>query len=537
MSKAVIKPISSVEKKNTLPTLSRKHQLYKLIVDSRGRPDTLAINLYFDEFRSWYNHKKQYKGKKVINFPKLHSKGIRVCYKFLADRYRVSEETIRRKIVKLEGLGLLSRDFEQNINYGKALFNQLVIHIWQQTDYFYNPIGIDRAKIGELKPSTNHKYISSKYNTSHIHKNEDRGYPQNVDTYGTDVCIGIHTDEDTKTLRPLLREEKPPSYAKGFFSSVSSIIKTETNTRVRDPIQQKHATFAPCFPSEQEQVAHVTEQQDKLNQSVKNYSRLTAREEKAVETQREERTSENTGMFAMSDLMTRILNELEEIPKQEEIPEMKQEEVNPITDKKTRAMLLSKALYRTFGEQRSNEIQDDYNFTEIDSQKVCIQTKFMLLNDIEKVKIRKCIKSVYGENVTIVMQLLDPIGAERHEKEIPIIANTMPRQNWIKFKSSISDSKLLTILTNRLVKVIENGEILIIEAAPFFIEELTVGGYLTVLEDAIVQTGITLELHYSGLNTQYTNTAKQKITITPKQIQKDRDWIRRHREAIKKMDN
>ncbi len=515
MSKAVIKPISSVEKKNTLPTLSRKHQLYKLIVDSRGRPDTLAINLYFDEFRSWYNHKKQYKGGNVVNFPKLHSKGIRVCYKFLADRYRVSEETIRRKIVKLEGLGLLSRDFEQNINYGKALFNQLVIHIWQQTDYFYNPIGIDRAKIGELKPSTNHKYISSKYNTPHIHKNDDRGYPQNVDTYGTDVCIGIHTDEDTKTLRPVLREEKPPTYAKGVFSSESSIIKTETNTRACDPIQQKHATFAPCFPSEQEQVAYVTEQQNKPNHTV----------------------SKNTGMFAMSDLMTRILNELEEIQKQEETPEMKQEEVNPITDKKTRAMLLSKALYGTFGEQRSNEIQDDYNFTEIDLQKVCIQTKVMLLNDIEKVKIRKCIKSVYGGNVTIVIQLLDSIGAERHEREIPIIANATPRQNWIKFKSSISDSKLLTILTNRLVKVIENGEILIIEAAPFFIEELTAGGYLTALEDAIVQTGITLELHYSGLNTQYTNTAKQKITITPEQIQKDRDWIRRHREAIKKMDN
>ena len=327
------------------------------------------------------------------------------------------------------------------------------------------------------------------------------------------------------------KEEINHSYANGFISKKEKIYKKEK------PHEDKHATFAPCFPSEQEQVAYVTEQQIKPNQSVTNCSRLTAREEKAVETQYKERTSKNTGMFAMSDLMTRILNELEEIQKQEEIPEMKQEEVNPITDKKTREALLSKALYGAFGEQRSNEIQDDYQFTEIDSQKVCIQTKVMLLNDIEKVKIRKCIKSVYGENVTIVMQLLDPMGAERHEREIPIIANDTPRQNWIKFKSSISDSKLLTILTNRLVKVIENGEILIIEAAPFFIEELTAGGYLTALEDAIVQTGITLELHYSGLNTQYTNTAKQKITITPEQIQKDRDWIRRHREAIKKMDN
>jgi len=534
VSKAVIKPIFSVEKKNTLPTLSRKHQLYKFIVDSRGRPDTLAINLYFDEFRSWYNHKKQYKSGKVINFPKLHSKGIHVCYRFLADRYGVSEETIRRKIVKLEELGLLSRDFEQNINYGKALFNQLVIHIWQQTDYFYNPIGIDRTKIGELKPSTNHKYISSKYNIPHIHKNEDMGYPQNVDTYGTDVCIGINTDEDTKTLRPVLREEKPPSYAKGVFSSESSIIKTETNTHACDPIQQKHATFASCFPSEQKQVASIAEQQNKPNQSVKNCNRLSAREEKAVETQHKERTSENTGLFTMPELMSKILNEPQKI---EEIPEMNQKEIPKITDKQERAILLSKALYGAFGEQRSNEIQADYKFVEQDEQKVCIQTKAMLLNDIEKAKIRKCIKSVYGKNVTIVMQLFEPIEAARQEREIPITAKDMPRRNWLKFKGSISDSKLLSILTNRLVKVIENGETLIIEAAPFFIEELTAGGHLTALEDAIVQSGITLELHYNGLNTQVINAAKQKITITPKQIQKDRDWIRRHREAIKKIDN
>ena len=44
MSKAV---------ETTLPTLTNKQQLYKIVVDSRGNPDALAINLYWDEFRSW----------------------------------------------------------------------------------------------------------------------------------------------------------------------------------------------------------------------------------------------------------------------------------------------------------------------------------------------------------------------------------------------------------------------------------------------------------------------------------------------------
>lgn len=523
-----------IENKKTLPTLTRKHQLYELIVDSRGRPDTLAINLYWDEFRSWYNDKKQYKGGKVVSFPKLHSKGIHVCYKFLASRYGVVEETIRRKIVKLEKLGLLGRDFEQNINYGKVLFNQMVIHIWQQTDHFYNPIGIDRAKVAELKPSTNHKYISSKYNTPHIHKNDDMGYPQNVDTYGTDVCIGIHSEDDTKTLSPVLKEITP-NYVRGVIS-VSSIITTETNTPARDPIQKnqqnKHATFAPCSLTQLEQVAHKPEQQAQPNQSVTNCSQLTASQEKAIELDRKQRTSEDTGLFVMSDLMGKVLNEPQ---KTEEIPKMNLEELPQITDKQERAILLSRALWQAFGEERSGEIQDDYKFVEQDQQKVCIQTKEMRLNDIEKAKIRKAIQSVYGEDVTIAMQIITQVEVKQ-EYETLVATNAMTRQNLLKFKQSIKDTRLLDILTNRLVKITENGQTLIIEAAPFFVEDLTAGGHLTALEDAIVHTGITIELHYKGLNTSYANSTKQKRTFTPEQIKKDREWIRLQRKGISELD-
>ena len=183
-----------------LVTLKNKHQLNKLILDSRGRPDSLAINLYWDEFRSWYNPNKEYKEGNVVYSQKLHKKGIQLCYKALSEKHNISQETIRRKIVKLESLGLLSRDFEISKNYSKVLYNQLVIYIWQQTPYFYNPLGTDRAEVKELKPSTNHKYISAKYGTSITAHNED--------TYTTNEWIGIHTQEDTNLLRPELRDIK-----------------------------------------------------------------------------------------------------------------------------------------------------------------------------------------------------------------------------------------------------------------------------------------------------------------------------------------
>lgn len=344
--------------------------------------------------------------------------------------------------------------------------------------------------------------------------------------------IGVIADKNRLYIRDM-GKEIPHSYANGGIS-VSSILETETNTRThaREPIQQdQHATFAPCFPSEQEQVASTNQAEN--SQSATSCSQLTSQEEKAIELEHRQRTSENTGLFAMSDLMAKVLNDPQ---KEEEIPEMNLEELPELTEKQERTILLSRALQQTFGEQRSDEIQNDYKFVETEPHKVCIQTKAMLLNDIEKAKIRKCLQSVYGEDVTIVMQLLEPIEAERHEQETPITAKDMPRGNWLKFKTSISDSELLGILTNRLVKVTEKEETLVIEAAPLFIEDLTAGGHLTALEDAIVQSGITLELSYSGLNTSYANAAKQKITLTPEQIIKDREWIRVHRKAINELD-
>jgi hypothetical protein len=501
MSKAINQFTASSLNKKSVPALTRKQQLYELIVDSRGRPDTLAINLYWDEFRSWYNDKKQYKSGKVVNFPKLHSKGIHVCYGFLADRYKVTQETIRRKIVKLEKLGLLSRDFEQNINYGKALFNQLVIYIWQQTDYFYNPIGIDRAKIGELKPSTNHQYISLKYNTPHIHRNEDRGYPQNVDTYGTNEWIGIHLEDDTKTLRPVLKEI-PPSYAKGGIS-VSSILKEETNTRTCDPIyknqQDQHATFASCSLTEPKQVALVSENKNKPTESITNCDGLQ--------------------------------------PSQES-PKMKQDDIALLADEQTRKMLLSQALWKALGEERAGQIQDGCIFRELEPDKVGIYTGDMLLSDIDKDKIPKAIKSVYGENVKITgLRLASKAKEQEHPSndnaQVEIPPKLRPeKQNWLKFKSLVITNALQNMLNNPMLKVIETPNKVIIETVPFLIERITAPGHLDELERVVLETGLTLELHGTNPHSEYKNFYKDPIVLSPKKILKDQEFKENYKPLV-----
>lgn len=315
-------------------------------------------------------------------------------------------------------------------------------------------------------------------------------------------------------------EEINSSYAREFISEKEKIYKKEKS-------ENENATFAPCSLTQLEQVASIPKQQNKPNQSVTNCSQLTSQQEKAIELERKTRSEENTGMVAMSDLMAKVLNESQ---KTEEMPKMKQEEVDPIADEQTRKMLLSKALYGSFGEQRSNEIQDDYKFVEITPQKVCIQTKEMRLNDIEKAKIRKCIQSVYGEDVTIAMQVLAPEPIREAVMGIPIT----------KASSLIFKSKLLTYNIQQMfnypvdgvVKVIETPGKIILDTVAFLIESMTAPGNLDDLERAVVETGLTLELHTRRVNHEFKNFDVKPIVLTPEKILKDREWLENKRKSL-----
>jgi len=304
-------------------------------------------------------------------------------------------------------------------------------------------------------------------------------------------------------------EEINSSYAREFISKKEKIYKKEKSEN------ERHATFAPCSLTQLEQVA------------------LTNQEEKAIELERKTRSEENTGLFAMSDLIAKVLNEPQ---KTEEIPEMKHEEVNPITDEKTRGMLLSKALYGAFGEQRSGEIQDDYKFVEQDEQKVCIQTKEMRLNDIEKAKIRKAIQSVYGEDVTIAMQIIAPASKEPMPSNENVQLPTS-KSNLLTFKSKLLIYNVQQTLNNPMVKVIEAHGKIIVDAVAFFIESLTYPGNIDDLERAVLETGLTLELHTRRVNHEFKNFDVKPIVLTPEKILKDREWLENHKKSLQEGNN
>ncbi|MBM3467718.1 MAG: hypothetical protein FJX70_07835 [Alphaproteobacteria bacterium] len=323
------------------------------------------------------------------------------------------------------------------------------------------------------------------------------------------------------------KEEHPKGCNSSFSDNEKLKIKNSTEQ------ENQHATFAPCSLTQLEQVAHKPEQQVEPNQSVTNCSQLTASQEKAIELDRKQRTSEDTGLFAMSDLMAQVLNEPQ---KTEEIPKMNLEELPQITDKQERAILLSRALWQAFGEERSGEIQDDYKFVEQDQQKVCIQTKEMRLNDIEKAKIRKCIQSVYGEDVTIAMQVLAPASKEPMPSNENVQLPTS-KSNLLTFKSKLLIYNVQQTLSNPMVKVIEAPDKIIVDAVAFFIESLTYPGNIDDLERAVLETGLTLELHTRRVNHEFKNFDVKPIVLTPEKILKDREWLENHKKSLQEGNN
>ena len=545
--------MSKATETNT-PTLTNKQQLYKIVVDSRGNPDALAINLYWDEFRSWYNHKKIHTSSKIVKIPKLYKYGVYASYKELSEKYGVTENTIRRKIVKLEELELLTRDFYTNKESHKVLYNQLIIYIWQQTPHFFNPIGLDRMLIEELTPSTNHEYISSKYhnenkggckqdNLINVHTpiitNDHTPLQQNKDTPHTKlvhtptplqainslgleveggIIANVHTPiiagDDTNILRV------NNLYTKGI-ERLFTVYNINNNTHARDFSDKTCITDCADKNNDINKPTHTNSNEIKtLNTEEKKSSYadfafgFPAEPTQSAVDEWEENETEELAALLDNDCIT------------DPVVPIDPEEI--LADEQaTRRMLLSKALWSTFGEQRSGEIQDDYKFIETEPHKVCIQTEEMQLNDIEKAKIRKAIASIYGEDVTIAMQIIAPLQNKPiPSDEVVELEHSVSKTNWLNFKSLIKNHSLFAALNNpSLTTTEESPEKIIIEGVAFLIERIIEPGSLEDLENAILKTGLTLELRTKNVHPEYKNFEKQPIVLTAEKVLEDKAWL------------
>ncbi len=455
--------------------------LSNIILNSKGKPDRLAIMLY-SFLKGWFKPNSKNKFNKSGKFD-VRKYGYRTSYEQLAKEFNCSKELIRQKIVLLEKLGLLNRNFRIEYEGGVRKNNVLYLLLWKDTPDFEFEHGlVEKRQL--YKPSIN------KEKWQEIAKNETGGSPkilgegvqENLNNSPKNKKGGLQADLDIiiSNTTPLLHSNTTPeeinsSYAREFISDssiITSILKKETNTRACDSIQKnqqnKHATFAPCSLTQLEQVASLGTKKS-----------VTA----TIANQR---------------------NKLAEV---------------------------QQALRNILGERKAEEIRVHCEIIELEPDKVGICTGALPINDIDKVKIRKAIASVYGNNVQIT-KVNTPHSRQQEQEEIgnDIPPSILPRYDWSKkatwndFKTSIIKSSnnpfaLTAIFNMPMLKVIEEPGKVIIESESDLIEQLSSPiWYLEDMEKSVLETGLTLELKVDNNHSECKDNPQRVVVLAPEKV-------------------
>jgi hypothetical protein len=249
----VILPLKQTQELEALkPNLRNKEQLNTIITNKDGSPDYLAINIYYDSLRSWYNPKKLYKEDgNILHIRKLKTQGIYYSAEQLSKKHGCSKETVRKKLVKLENLSLIQRSYEHKSTATTDSYNHRCIFVWKETPYFYNHYGLERNQIKNLKPQTNAKYIENKHGVVFGLQNQ---LLQENGAKG-----GIHTLEDTKELRELISKDiRSNTQARESISCNNSsfVNSKETNspTETKELVSEKECCFENTGSNQQTSV-------------------------------------------------------------------------------------------------------------------------------------------------------------------------------------------------------------------------------------------------------------------------------------------
>lgn len=185
-----------------------------------------------------------------------------------------------------------------------------------------------------------------------------------------------------------------------------------------------------------------------------------------------------------------------------------------------RKMLLSKALLSAFGKEDADLLQDECEFIELEADKVKITIgSKKSLNDLEKEKIRKSLKSVYGEEVRIVTgkRETQPESITNCDKlsrppTPELLANVRSNNSeWFTFRSNLirvlsrrHEEKIAQHIVKNWFDKLGVSELsgqsrLVLIADPFYIHWIE-NNYDSVVEDAVCLSSFTVELHYKGNN-------------------------------------
>lgn len=495
----------------------RIEALYNIILTKKGRPDYLAIDIY-TEARSWYKPKKTNIQGNVVYSSKLKGYGWQIGYEYLANRYKCTTELIRRKLVLLEKLGLLTRDFRTEYYHGKRFNNNMYLLVWKDTPHFYSAIGLEK-KVSTTPPNQG------------------------------DLCKNLSTPVQQKVdiiyVIPNNGKEKEEALAYSSFSSSTSTKRNTplpcareaeivqiTNSKLEPAPQEKIIeipTLATGYPTEPAKVYQTEEIRVEASEVVTNCDELEAQpyrksvqlESQALKLYQFHKNRESSsGLNLLQDipLLADLLSPGNERPtveelstahpeitkKHEEVKPMKQQQI-PNEPERNMEFELSGAIFKSFGGVKSDEIMENCKFIPINENKLGVQlSNGFSLTPTDRDRLKTCIRLVYGEGINIISSAVLKIAQPKTE----ILVKPQIQQyyhQWTRFKNDLlkylpekTGHHSLNVWFDKF-RVSEDmtSNRIILTGSRFYVDSVY-NRFQSAIEHVVTKTKVTLELHFEN---------------------------------------
>lgn len=467
----------------------RIEALYNIILTKKGQPDYLAIDIY-TEARSWYKPKKTNIQGNVVYSSKLKGYGWQIGYEYLANRYKCTTELIRRKLVLLEKLGLLTRDFRTEYYHGKRFNNNMYLLVWKDTPHFYSAIGLEK-KVSTTPP-----------NQGDLCKNLSTPVQQKVDIIYVIPNNGKEKEEakayssfssntPNKGSTPLARARE----AEIVQISQTSFEKTPQEESTEIP------TLATGYPTEPAKVYQTEEIRVVETEVVTNCDRLG-----------------EISLLQDIPLLTNLLSPGNERPtidilstihpeitkKHEEVKPMKQQQI-PNEPERNMEFELSGAIFKSFGGVKSDEIMENCKFIPINENKLGVQlSNGFSLTPTDRDRLKTCIRLVYGEGINIISSAVLKIAQPKTE----ILVKPQIQQyyhQWTRFKNDLlkylpekTGHHSLNVWFDKF-RVSEDmtSNRIILTGSRFYVDSVY-NRFQSAIEYVTTKNKVTLELHFEN---------------------------------------
>ena len=205
------------------------HFWYYKIVDKDGNPDLPSI-LILSELFGWFRKRDQSKTyySSNISLPELADGELAISYDYLSDKLNFQKERIRRKLVRLESLGIIFRDIRNIALEDGSRINQLYISIDQDffNSCFRNPKLDIRVRETEFTDSNADVFEQSpRFGGEHISKkNKNRSIKSSFIENNFEEKA-VNRVGDNKRVTPV---EKDSTEKTGIKQNSDSVLRKKT---------------------------------------------------------------------------------------------------------------------------------------------------------------------------------------------------------------------------------------------------------------------------------------------------------------------